>query len=65
MGNDRLTAAYYPANGCKMVWGVYPDKHMVKVYQAEVDIHNLLEDDTVDGGDILPGFQMPITEIFT
>ena len=60
----RDTAAYYLANGCGMVWVVYPEQRMVEVYQPEADIQILLEKDTVDGGDVLPGFQMPVAEIF-
>ena len=61
----RETAAYYLANGCKMVWVVYPEQRMVEVYQPDADIQILLEKDTVDGGEVLPGFQMPVAEMFS
>ncbi len=56
-------AAYYLANGVRMVWLIYPEKRLVEVLTP--DARYLLNDaDALDGGDVLPGFSLPIGEIF-
>jgi Uma2 family endonuclease len=60
----REKAAYYLANGTKLIWLVYPEKRLVEVYRADGDIEILTEADTLEGGDVLPGFSMAINEIF-
>ena len=60
----RKRAAYYIANGARMVWLVYPDKHFIEIYQPGVELQILTENDTIDGGDVLPGFTLPVREVF-
>ena len=60
----RSKAAYYLANGSEMVWLVYPEKLMVEVYRKGSDVDILLESDTIDGGNLLPGFALPVRDIF-
>lgn len=60
----RDKAAYYLANGARMVWLVYPDKQMVEIYQPDVDIQILTGSDTIDGGDVLPGFTLAVRDVF-
>jgi Uma2 family endonuclease len=50
--------------GARMVWVVSPKLHMVTVYRSLTEIVVLTEKDTLDGGDVVPGFQIPIAEIF-
>lgn len=59
----REKARYYLAHGCKMVWLVHPEKRFVEVYTADEELV-LFEDDLLDGGDVLPGFQMRVRDIF-
>jgi Uma2 family endonuclease len=59
----RAKAHYYLSNGCRLVWLVIPDKRLVFVLAAD-DEEIFDEDDTLDGGDILPGFKLPVREIF-
>jgi Uma2 family endonuclease len=48
----------------RLVWYVDPSKRTVTVYTA-VDRFTLLdEDDTLDGGDVLPGFSLSIRDWF-
>lgn len=61
----REKAVFYIENGCQMVWVVYPAKRLVEVYQPDNDIDILLESDTLNGGDVLPGFTLPVATIFT
>lgn len=59
----RKKAAYYLANGSRLVWLVYTEKRLVIVLTANSeDILN--EDDTLDGGNVLPGFTLPVRDIF-
>ena len=50
--------------GVPMVWEVLPGRRSVNVYQLNRPTIFLNEDDTLDGGDVLPGFSCPVREIF-
>jgi Uma2 family endonuclease len=50
--------------GSRLVWVVSSKLHTVTVYRSLIEIVVLTENDTLDGGDVLPGFQIPIAEIF-
>jgi Uma2 family endonuclease len=49
----------------KLVWVVSPKLRVVTVYRSLTDISTLTEKDTLDGGDVVPGFQFPVAELFT
>lgn len=56
-------AAYYLKNGSRLVWLVYPRKKVVEVLTNDSkDILTL--EDTLTGGDVLPGFTLPLSELF-
>ncbi len=59
----RDKAGYYLANGTKVVWLVYPEKRAVEVLTLD-DFEFFYEDDMIEGGDLLPGFSLPVREIF-
>ena len=50
--------------GARMVWVVSPKLHTVTVYRSLIDIVTLTEKDSLDGGDVVPGFQIKVAEIF-
>jgi Uma2 family endonuclease len=50
--------------GASMVWIVSPKLKTVTVYRSLTDIVTLTEKDTLDGGEIVPGFRLPVAEIF-
>ncbi len=56
-------AAFYLANGAKMVWLVYPSKQLVETLTLD-DRELLGVEDTIDGGDVLPGFKLPVKQVF-
>lgn len=59
----RERAAYYLENGSRLVWLIFPDKRIVETYTAKrQDI--LTIEDTLDGGEVLPGFLLPVRAIF-
>ena len=47
-----------------MIVVVNPRKRAVTVYRSFTDIRVLTEDDTLDGGDVVPGWTMAVKEIF-
>jgi len=51
-------------SGCSMVWVVNPKQRSVTVRQARGAVHVLTEADTLEGGELLPGFAVRVTEIF-
>jgi Uma2 family endonuclease len=59
----RAKAEYYLANGARMVWMLYPKKHLIEVWTQD-DIQILDENDTLDGGDVLPGFKLSVRDVF-
>lgn len=60
----RETAAYYVANGSRLVWLVYPNYRLVEVYRPAADVEILGEDDTLTGDDVLPGFTLSVRALF-
>ena len=51
--------------GARMVWVVSSKLRTVTVYRSLTDIVVLTEKDTLDGGDVVPGFQIRVAEIFS
>jgi Uma2 family endonuclease len=58
----------YLAYGTRLVWVVYPNEQIVDVYRLADDgglhIHKFTHEDTLDGEDVLPEFQLPVKSIF-
>lgn len=60
----RDKAEYYVANGCRLVWLVYPEKRLFEAYRPGLDSDILTEAETLTGADVLPDFTLPIRELF-
>ncbi len=56
-------AQLYLAHGSRMVWIIYSTRKIVEV-MTPTDRKLLTIDDTLDGGDVLPGFTLAIRDIF-
>ena len=54
---------YFQA-GVRLVWVISPRLQQVHVYETSRQIRVLTRDDTLDGGIVLPGFQLPLAELF-
>ena len=50
--------------GCRMVWVVDPERRTVTVYRSASDVRVLGVGEEVSGDDVLPGFSLPVGEIF-
>ncbi|MEM7131798.1 MAG: Uma2 family endonuclease [Chloroflexota bacterium] len=61
----RETAAYYLANGSRLVWLIYPEHRLVEVYRPNEDVEILNATQTLSGYDVMPGFEMPVVDVFT
>jgi Uma2 family endonuclease len=67
-GNTRAEIArklkeYFLA-GVELAWVIDPYKRTVAVYTAPDELTMLTEKDTLDGGRVLPGFTMPVKDLF-
>lgn len=60
----RERAQCYLANGARMVCLVYPEKYIVEVYTPDSEVDILTIGDTLTGGDVLPGFALPLAQLF-
>lgn len=50
--------------GTRLVWVVYPETQMVDVYQPGQDVRVVDAQGTLQGEDVLPGFELPLRELF-
>jgi Uma2 family endonuclease len=64
MADALAKVAMYLQAGTSLVWLVNPTTRTVVVFRSEMDPVTLGESDTLDGGDVLPGFSVPVAEIF-
>ena len=62
----QIKLGEYAAAGVKLVWYVDPDAKTVTVYPKgrERGRKVLGEGDTLDGGKVLPGFALPVADLF-
>jgi Uma2 family endonuclease len=51
--------------GVRLIWLVDPRRQTVTVYTPDRTAHILRGPDVLDGADVLPGFNLPLTELFT
>jgi Uma2 family endonuclease len=54
---------YFQA-GVSLLWVIYPRTRQVHVYESLSSIRGLSRADELDGGKVLPGFRLPLTELF-
>lgn len=52
------------AAGTRLVWLVSPECRTVTVYRSRNDIAVLTEDDVLEGEDVVPGWKLPVRDIF-
>ena len=50
--------------GSRMVMLVNPRQRAVTVYHSRTNIVRLTEEDTLEGGEVVPGWQLPIRDVF-
>jgi Uma2 family endonuclease len=50
--------------GVKLAWVIDPRTQQVYVYHAVTQVERFTVKDTLGGGDVLPGFSVPVAELF-
>ncbi|NCO39258.1 MAG: Uma2 family endonuclease [Armatimonadetes bacterium] len=50
--------------GVRLVWVVYPGMRAVPVHRTAREIRLLREDDELTGGEVVPGFEVAVGELF-
>jgi len=60
--NDKV--AEYFEFGVQLMWVIDPKRQTVTVYRSWTEARTLRPDETLDGGDVLPGFACRVGEIF-
>ena len=64
MADALAKIAMYLAAGVKVVWLVDPATRTVTIFHLDEPPTKLGVGDTLDGGDVLPGFSVPVAELF-
>ena len=59
----RKRSEYFRA-GVRLVWEIDPRARTVRVYTSETTYSDLTAADTLDGGPVLPGFTLPLAQLF-
>lgn len=60
----RRKIEQYFASGARLVWIVDPEAREVTVHPSADRSRTIGPDGVLDGGDVLPGFRLPVTELF-
>jgi len=60
---QRKLYDYFTA-GVRLVWYIDPHTRLAKAYTAEDQCVELIESQSLSGGDVLPGFELPLKELF-
>ena len=56
--------ARYFASGTRLAWAVNPAERNALVYRGPAADHLLRVTDALDGEDVLPGFRLPLSDLF-
>jgi Uma2 family endonuclease len=54
----------YQGAGAGLIWVVDPPKRLVVVHAPGTPARTLAGDDVLDGGDVVPGFRLPLAQLF-
>lgn len=60
----RLKISDYLDAGVSLVWIVSPGDRSVSVYEGSMTPREYASDDTLDAGDVLPGFSVKVADLF-
>jgi Uma2 family endonuclease len=60
----RKLGEYFDA-GVRLVWMVDPETQTVAVHTAANDFKLFERSETIDGGSVLPGFVLPLEDLFS
>jgi len=63
-GEVLAKVADWISAGTRVVWVLDPARRVARVYRADGTEQILTADESLDGGDVVPGFSCPLREIF-
>lgn len=63
-GGIQAKLTLYRNAGVPLIWWVDPEHRQVEVYRDGALVATVHESGTLNGGDVLPGFTLPVAEIF-
>ena len=55
----------YIDNGCRLGWLIDPQQRETRVYRGNGDIHTVPFDELLNGGEVLPGFAIRMSDIWS
>lgn len=50
--------------GTRVVWVIYPKQKLAHVFESWTSVRVLTRADELDGGAVVPGFKLPLTQLF-
>ena len=62
--NVHAKAKMWIEAGCQAVWLLWPDSQTVTDYRSLENIRVLTAEQTLEGGDVVPGFAVPVGDLF-
>ena len=60
--NDK--ARMWLSYGTRLVWVLHPNRRSVDVHPLGGTVATLTNEDTLNGGEVLPGFECSLSDIF-
>ena len=61
--HDKLVE--YFENGTRLAWIIHPNEHYILVYRSAQEPDRLLKTiDALDGEEVIPGFTLPVADLF-
>ena len=60
---DRKLKEYFKA-GTQLVWHIDPETRTAKAFTAPTAWTDIDTDGSLTGGDVLPGFELPLAKLF-
>jgi Uma2 family endonuclease len=63
-GEMRRKLKDYFLSGVRVVWFIDPESKTARVFTAPDESRTLREKDALEGGEVLPGFTLPLRELF-
>jgi Uma2 family endonuclease len=64
MGQAAEKLLHSTAHGCPLGWLIHPYRKRVDVYRPGRPVEHLASDGVLEGEPVLPGFRLPVAEIF-
>jgi Uma2 family endonuclease len=61
---SREKLSHSTAHGCPLGWLIHPEKKTIDVFRPGRPAERLAPDGILEGEPVLPGFRLPVSEVF-